>query len=280
MTLNQRKSAFLEATARTSPEYGQILALFQGIFAYVDSREGESGISFSPDMTHQAERIQGGFPLLTAEAMSVDTSLATSFLEGLLAVIGKASQYIGGELEHLVSVLGKGGLDLPLLFRACLERDRGKIAAASEACNLQAPLLEFALETVLMAALEPLAASFSEDDFNGWQDGNCPVCGSRAGMGELVGEEGKRYLSCCTCFFKWPYKRLQCPYCGNDDAQSLSYFTADDGPTRVDVCRKCSRYLKTRDSRKGHADVPLEAEDLVTIHLDLIAGREGFERGK
>jgi FdhE protein len=46
------------------------------------------------------------------------------------------------------------------------------------------------------------------------------------------------------------------------------------------VCRKCSRYLKTRDARLGDADVPLEAEDLATLHLDLLAGKEGFERGK
>jgi hypothetical protein len=30
----------------------------------------------------------------------------------------------------------------------------------------------------------------------------------------------------------------------------------------------------------GNADVPLEAEDLATLHLDLLAGKEGFERGK
>ena len=99
-------------------------------------------------------------------------------------------------------------------------------------------------------------------------------------MDELSGEEGRRFLSCSGCFFKWPYKRLKCPYCGNEDPESLSYFTAGDGPTRVGVCRKCSRYIKTRDSRKGNADVPLEVEDLATLHLDLLAAKEGFERGK
>jgi hypothetical protein len=44
--------------------------------------------------------------------------------------------------------------------------------------------------------------------------------------------------------------------------------------------RKCSRHIKTRDARIGNASVPMEAEDLATLHLDLLAGREGFERGK
>jgi FdhE protein len=42
----------------------------------------------------------------------------------------------------------------------------------------------------------------------------------------------------------------------------------------------CSRYIKTRDSRKGGVDVQLEVENLLTIHLDMLATREGFERGK
>lgn len=97
---------------------------------------------------------------------------------------------------------------------------------------------------------------------------------------EHGGEEGRRYLSCSACFFKWPYKRLKCPYCGNEDPDLLTYFEAGEEPTRVGVCRKCARYIKTRDSRKGHGDIPLEIEDLATLHLDLLAGKEGFERGK
>jgi FdhE protein len=95
-----------------------------------------------------------------------------------------------------------------------------------------------------------------------------------------VGEEGRRYLSCATCNVRWSFKRLKCPYCGTEDGEKLSYFTAGDGPCRVDTCGACSRYIKTRDSRRGHDRVPLEIEDLLTIHLDLLASREGFARGK
>jgi FdhE protein len=279
VTNNQAKIAFLEETGRAVPEYAEILALFREVFAYIDSKQGAVGLSFQADTEHQAERIRNGFPLFSPEVMTVNVPETTKFLSGLLLVLEKKSRE-GEELKQIEAALVAGKLDLPLLLTACLRSDRSQLEEAAESCNLNAQLLEFVLETVLKASLEPLAATFSEKDFSGWQEGVCPVCGSRAGMGELVGEEGRRYLSCCTCFFKWPYKRLQCPSCGNDDSSTLSYFTADDGPVRVDTCRKCSRYLKTRDTRKGHADVPLEVEDLATIHLDLMAGREGFERGK
>lgn len=280
MTSNQLKLIFLEETSRSSPEYDQVLTLFKRVFAYLDEREGEIGISFAPDLSHPLQRVQAGFPLLSPEAVRVDLPLAAAFLEGLLEVIGQESRDGIDQLNFLERALEQGTLDLPGLLAACLQRDRGAVEATAEHIGLQAPLLEFILETILKAALEPYAAGFGEGDFAGWQQDICPVCGSRAGMGELVGEEGRRYLCCSTCFFRWPSPRLHCPYCGNDDAQSLGYFTVDDGPTRVDVCHKCSRYLKTRDSRRGHAEVPLEAEDLATIHLDLVAGREGFARGK
>jgi FdhE protein len=99
-------------------------------------------------------------------------------------------------------------------------------------------------------------------------------------MAELAGEEGRRLLCCSTCFHKWHYQRLKCPFCGNEDPHKLSYFTVGKEPTRVDLCTACSRYLKTRDSRQGRGEVPLAIEDLLTIHLDLLASREGYERGK
>jgi FdhE protein len=76
------------------------------------------------------------------------------------------------------------------------------------------------------------------------------------------------------------FRRIQCPYCGNEEIEKQSYFTVDGGPVRVDVCKACNCYIKTRDSRKGEADIPLDICDALTIHLDLVAVKEGYERGK
>ena len=187
---------------------------------------------------------------------------------------------IDADLDRIGGGLSDGSLDLASLYVACLTRKRDVVDQAAAALSVQAPLLAFVLEIPLKTSLERLSSSLPPERFDGWKEGYCPVCGSRAGMAELSGDEGKRRLSCSACFFRWPYPRIQCPYCGNADPETLSYFTAGDGPTRVGVCRKCSRYLKTHDVRLGNADVPLEAEDLATLHLDLLAGKEGFERGK
>jgi len=276
------KREHLEETSRAHPEYREVLSLFRDLFAFVEGKEDTTGITFSLPARHSAERVTGGLPLVSPESLTVDRDKATVFLAGILGVLRKAGKDSAGltELERIRLALEESALDLRSLFAACLGRERKPIEDSANAISVTAALLEFVLEVPLRTSLEALAETVDPGTLEGWKEGYCPVCGSRAGMDELVGEEGKRYLSCSTCFFRWPFRRLGCPYCGNQDPESLSYFLAGDGPTRVGVCRKCSRYIKTRDSRKGNADVPLEAEDLATIHLDLLAGKEGFERGK
>jgi len=274
------KIAHLQKTAFEHPEYLDVLLPFEEIFAYVDGKEDGTGIRFALPEGNEAERVRGGLPLLSHEALSVDRDAATSFLSGLLGVLRRVGREGHADLDRIAVGLSSGSLDLASLYVACLARKRDVVERAAAALSVQAPLLTLVLEIPLKTALERVSSSISPDRFEEWKEGYCPVCGSRAGMAELSADEGKRRLSCSACFFRWPYPRIRCPYCGNTDPETLSYFTAGDGPTRVGLCRKCSRYLKTRDARLGNADVPLEAEDLATLHLDLLAGKEGFERGK
>ncbi|MHB8832877.1 MAG: formate dehydrogenase accessory protein FdhE [Desulfobacteria bacterium] len=274
------KIAHLRRIAAEHPEYGDVLLPFEEIFGYVDGKEAGTGIRFAVPEGNGAERVRGGLPLLSPEALSVDRDAATAFLSGLLGVMRRVGREGHADLDRIAGGLSGGSLDLASLYVACLTRKRDVLDQAAAALSVQAPLLAFVLEIPLKTALEHLSSSLPPERFEDWKEGYCPVCGSRAGMAELSGDEGKRRLSCSACFFLWPYPRIRCPYCGNADPETLSYFTAGGGPTRVGVCRKCSRYLKTRDARLGNADVPLEAEDLATLHLDLLAGREGFERGK
>jgi len=274
------KLAGIERLSRERPEYRGILAVFRELYGFVAGKEGATGIAFAVPAASRAERAAAGLPLIDAGALRVDGDTASAFLDGVVAAMERVGTDGRDALDALGRALARGTLDLPALFAACLSRERGVVAAAAAAASVPPPLLEFVLEVPLKTALEGVALSLDPAAFDGWTQAYCPVCGGRAGMDELIGEEGRRYLSCSGCFFKWPYKRIKCPYCGCEDPAALSYFTAGEGPTRVGVCRACSRYVKTRDSRAGNADVPLEVEDLATLHLDLLAAKEGFERGR
>ncbi len=274
------KLAGLERLSGERPEYRGILAVFRELYGFVAGKEGDTGITFAVPAAFRAERAAAGRPLIDAGAVRVDGEKASAFLAGVVGVMARVGTEGRDALDALGRALARGALDLPALFAACLSRDRGVIATAAAAVPVPPALLEFVLEVPLKTALEGIAASVDPTAFEGWSEGYCPVCGGRAGMDELAGEEGRRSLSCSGCFFKWPYKRIKCAYCGSEDPADLSYFTAGKGATRVGVCRACGRYIKTRDSRSGHADVPLEVEDLATLHLDLMASKEGYERGR
>jgi len=280
MTSTADKLTALRTAAETSPEYADIVPLFAGLYEYLSGREHETGISVDLAGVNGTDRTGNGFSLLSPLELAVDHAKTAAFIAGIIAVLSAAGREGQQELARIGAALNNGILDAGQIFTAILERRRATLDEAAAAADVPPPLLEYLFEIPLRTALEQAAAVVDAAAFAGWEEGVCPFCGSRAAMAELVGEEGRRLLSCATCSTCWPFKRLKCPYCSTEDVEKLSYFTADNGPCRVDTCTGCSRYIKTRDSRKGGSNVPLEIEDLLTIHLDLLASREGFERGK
>jgi FdhE protein len=280
MSSTEQKIAALQQAAQSSPEYAGIVPLFIGIYEYLQGRESQTGISFVLPDSDPKERLENSFPLLSVTDMKVDHAQTKDFLLGAIATLSRNGKENFEYLRKIEAALQVGTIDASPLYGAILERRRAPINELAELLSVPSPLVEYIFEIPLKTALECFAAGYDADQFAGWQESFCPVCGARPGMAELSGEEGRRMLSCSACTFSWQFKRMTCAYCGCDDPEKLSYFTAGDGATRVDTCKACSRYIKTRDSRKGNADVPMDVEDLLTIHLDLLAAKEGFERGK
>ena len=280
MATIETKIAALRQAAISSPEYAAITPFFTALYEYLRGREGASGITIDLSGVDCAERIGNGFPLVSPSNLSVDRDVLTAFLAGVVRVLKQQGKEGDESLGKISLALSSHRIDCEGLLLAIMERRRASLDEASVTLDVPAPLLEFIFEIPLKTALEQCSGRIPADAFQDWQENICPVCGSRPGMAELAGEEGRLHLCCSACFYSWQFKRMKCPTCGCEDTEQLSYFTAGEGPTRVDNCRACSRYIKTRDARRGGGNVPLEVEDLLTIHLDLLASREGFERGK
>lgn len=133
--------------------------------------------------------------------------------------------------------------------------------------------------SALAVALQPLKAGVKVLQKNDpWRRAYCPVCGQLPAMGQLVRtKKGReRLLVCACCQMKWPYKRMGCPYCGNDDQQKLHIIEIEEAPElRIDTCEKCKGYIKIYIN-EGNEQVALA--DWSTLHLDLIAKNHGFQR--
>lgn len=108
----------------------------------------------------------------------------------------------------------------------------------------------------------------------------CPACGSKPVAGVLRGEGdgAKRGLVCSLCSLEWPYRRVICPGCGEEDKDKLPiYIAAQIGYVRVDACDTCGTYLKSVDLTKDGFAVP-EVDEIATVALNLWADQNGYTK--
>jgi len=110
----------------------------------------------------------------------------------------------------------------------------------------------------------------------------CPRCGGAPQVSVLEAGApdagGSRLLQCATCLATWPFARVVCPSCGEQDEKQLGYFRAPEFEhVRVDACQRCRRYIKTIDlGRLGLAD-PL-VDEIAAAPLDAWAREHGYEK--
>ena len=106
----------------------------------------------------------------------------------------------------------------------------------------------------------------------------CPLCGGKPQVGALrpEGDGGKRSLICSLCGTEWPYRRMVCPACGEEDVHKLPVYTATEfRHVRVEACEVCRGYIKTVDLTRDGRAVPV-VDELATIPLNLWASEHGY----
>ena len=112
----------------------------------------------------------------------------------------------------------------------------------------------------------------------------CPRCGSApqlsilGGAGSPADDGGGRQLLCAACLTAWPFRRVLCPACGEEDERKLGYFrTSSFEHVRIDACDTCRRYLKSIDLGQLGLAVPL-VDEVASAPLDLWARERGYEK--
>jgi FdhE protein len=270
----------LHELRKQRPQFAEIFDFCSQLYSFLEGEKNDF-ITLAVEPEEAEKRHREGMPLLNGQDLRIDQVKAVLFLSRLIEVLKKSGEQGAEELNVLNQALEKGKLDVAGIFRACLDRERSLLDEQAQQVALPPALLEYVFGTALSYGLLSAREEGLSARTEGWQHGYCPLCGGLPGMAELVGEEGKRVLHCSTCGTAWGFPRLQCCYCGTQDGESLEYFTAEgDVGHRVDICRKCSCYLKTADSRELGEGHPMDIEDISTLYLDLLAQKEGFTKGK
>lgn len=115
-------------------------------------------------------------------------------------------------------------------------------------------------------------------------DNRCPFCGGMPQLSVLhVAEDspaagGGRKLQCATCFTEWPFRRVLCAHCGEEDERKLGYFHSPAfDHLRVDACDSCRHYLKSVDLTRLGIAVPV-VDEVAGAPLDIWAREHGYTK--
>jgi FdhE protein len=231
-------------------------------------------IIFPVDEDLIKRKIAGGLPLIDFSAEIFDLSEPKQYFLALLEIAEKRAP---GETKEIVQKIKDGSFNFEKLI--CDSFSSLQDDTSDEVNEDVIDLVDLFLEESLRPALEKVVEKYGSMVAEiGWTEGYCPICGKEPKIGEIREEEGRRFLFCTQCGFEWRFRRIKCPFCGNEEQQTLAYFTIEgEEKYRVDVCHECKRYIKIVDFRESKEEANLDVEDIATLHLDMLANEEGYE---
>jgi FdhE protein len=235
------------------------------------------------DKDDAKEKIMQGFPLIEKRTLTLDIPSATRLFKRLCKILS-LNKKGSHDAERITQALRKKEIDLPELLKQVESENDEYITALSKKLQVKEDVLIFLAKNSIKPIFEAYAKELKDYvDQERWWKGYCPICGSEPYIAELKNEggaEGARFLVCSSCNFEWRFNRVKCPFCENDNHEKLRYFyTEKEGRTyRVDVCEKCKRYIKTIDTHELGEEVIPQIDDIGTLHLDILAQKEGYTR--
>jgi len=227
-----------------------------------------------PSLSDKAarERLEHGSPLISFNELALDWPLLQEVFNEVTATFADFPELFG-EIPQNLKEVSKATL-IKKAVKGWFEEAKLPDTIADSEVN------RHLLEAIIHATLRPFLTSqakallgFVKQEH--WRRSYCPICGGSPDFAFLDKEIGARWLLCSRCDTEWLFQRLECPYCGNNDQNTLAYFTDDKGLYRLYVCEQCHTYIKAIDLRHAQSEVLLPLERIITIDID----RQGQEKG-
>jgi FdhE protein len=282
MVATLRKSLkTIEDYKSANPHYTELLDIMADILILREEyRNSMKDPIFHVEENLITKKMEGGLPLIDFTGKEYDLTRPKEYFNSLISIAEKRMPEVA---KNIIDIIKSQQFDWEKTIRASFDRKteetdaQGLLAGREAEENID--LIDLFTEESLRPELESIAEKYGEIvKKSNWSEGYCPVCGKEPKIGEIRGEEeGKRYLFCHQCGFKWYFHRIKCPFCGNEEQHSLAYFEVEgEERYRVDVCNKCRRYIKTVELPKSSEEPNLDVEDIATLHLDMIAYDEGY----
>jgi Protein involved in formate dehydrogenase formation len=243
-------------------------------------------------LAHQGQRVADSSVRAAAESLATDAAAAAATGRFPMFDATAALGCLSAELSVAVDALALGPLPRMLAEagRAIVARPAPERLQTIEAWLDDAEMVDpphgFWIRVASAAVFELAAATLDVPIPDDWRGAACPICGGAPQVSLIAEESGEfmggapRTLVCGRCASWWPYPRITCALCGEEDPQRINAFVAADSRVaRVDTCETCHSYIKTFDLRAPGAKgvLPL-VDDVATLVLDLWAQERGFTR--
>jgi FdhE protein len=265
----------------TNPHYTDLLDILGEILILREEyRKNMTSPIFSVEDKLIPGKMEGGLPLIDLAGQKYDLTRPKEYFYSLIAI---AEKRMPAEARKFLDVIKDEQFDWETIIRSSFnpagEESLDEELKSSDEHDEQLDLIDLFIEESLRPELEVITEKYGATvEKSGWTEGYCPICGKEPKIGEIrESEDGRRYLFCHQCGHKWHFRRIKCPFCGNEEQHSLAYFAVEgEESRRVDVCNKCRRYIKIVELSKSSEEVNLDVEDIATLHLDMLAYEEGY----
>lgn len=271
-------AAKVERLSQRNPVYTEVVQWVGDLLTTtVQADDTFNSSDLNLDLDQVPESWYQGKALLELETLTLNWPSAENLFRKLLDQV-KTRDPDSKQAEGLLELLNDDQGGLTALMKSLLAADFNAIENIAQKLLIDPSVLTLFLRLSMRPALLKAAQTLIPRlDLSRWNYGHCPICGSMPKLADLSGEGGKRTLHCSLCETAWPYPRLRCPFCENDNREDLSYLKAEkEEGLRVDLCSRCGQHLKTIDLRELPGPIIMPLDDAATWHLDLIA-RENIE---
>ena len=198
--------------------------------------------------------------------LQIDVALACSKLPSLFAV---AQEQAPEALRVRAKALEEEG---EAVWRRLFE------SALFSSESIQHNIDDFFIRACLQPVAENLQSQLAPD--RNYTKSICPACGGlpQAAVLRPEGEGASRYLLCSFCLGEWLFRRIVCPFCGEEDKEKLPrYSAAQYDYVHVESCDTCMHYLKAVDLNMNGLAVPLVDEAALVV-LDLWAAERSYTK--
>ncbi|MFC1504318.1 formate dehydrogenase accessory protein FdhE [Spirochaetota bacterium] len=276
-TEKERYSSLITQTAqlkKTNPElkdilefYGEVLAFQQK--AYAAFHPGAASIDIKACLKRNSE----GMAFLLPDDIDINNDIFKDILNNISDLFkSRQKEVLLADIEQFTP-----GICSALL--SDLMNDRSGLEKTARDMEVDFSMFYF----LILSAFSPFVESYADElrdniDLESWDKGTCPLCGGEPLMARLDKESGKKWLYCSLCRTEWIFRRIVCPFCGNEEHETIKYFYTDKNEAyRVDVCDACKRYTKTIDARKIFQVRDLFIENLASLAYDIVAEKDGFQ---